>query len=59
VNFTLPARFTPRERASGNRWIGELGRNSRGGLDVVARRKICAPVGNRTAVVQPIAQSLY
>jgi hypothetical protein len=31
---------------------------SKAGLNAVSKRKVLAPVGNRTPVVQPVAQSL-
>jgi hypothetical protein len=45
-----PGRFTPRERALGTHWIGDWGI-----LDMVVKRKIPSPDGNRT--LQPQSSS--
>jgi hypothetical protein len=53
-----PGRFTPRERAPDNHWIGGwLG--TRAILDAVVKRKIpgsCRESNPRTPIVQPVAQ---
>jgi hypothetical protein len=43
-----------REGAPGSDWTG-CWEGLRGGLDAVAKKKIPAPVGNRSLVVQPVA----
>jgi ABC-type taurine transport system ATPase subunit len=50
--------FTPRQLYPGIHWIGGWV-NPRAGMDAVAKRRISAPVGNRTLVVQTVTYSLY
>jgi hypothetical protein len=52
-----PGRFTPKERASGTHWRGDLV-GPRASLDTLAKKKIPASAGNRAQVVQPVAQWL-
>jgi hypothetical protein len=49
-----PGRFTPKERAPGTHWIGGW-MGPRTVLDAVVKKKIPAPAGNRTPIVQPVA----
>jgi hypothetical protein len=49
-----PAALPPRERAPGTHWIGD-GVGPGAGMDVVAKKKIPIPVGNRTPILQPVA----
>jgi hypothetical protein len=52
-----PGRFTPRERALGTHWIGGwVGPRAVLGAVVFFREKFPAPAGNRTPIVQPVAQ---
>jgi hypothetical protein len=50
-----PAALTPKERAPGNHWIGGWV-GTRAVLDAVVKRKIPAPAGIRTPIVQPVIQ---
>jgi hypothetical protein len=43
-----PGRFTPRETALGNRWLGGWV-GSRAGLDAVVKRKLPGSVGTRNS----------
>jgi hypothetical protein len=54
LSASRPGRFTPREGAPGTHsvggWVGP-----RDGLDMVSKRKIPSPAGNRTPIIQPVA----
>jgi hypothetical protein len=52
-----PGRFTSGESAHSTNWIGGWV-GPRAGLDNVEKRKLLAPAGNRTPVVQPVAISI-
>jgi ABC-type taurine transport system ATPase subunit len=56
VSFTLRSLY-PRGKAPGTHWIGGYVSPS-AGSDAVAKRRISAPVGDRTSVVQPVAYLL-
>jgi hypothetical protein len=55
---STPGRFTPRERASGTRWIGGWV-GLRAGLDAVVKIKIPTPAGTRTTDYPVRRPTLY